>query len=63
MADISNFTTTKILGKRPSPSGVDYWCELDLLWLLSQLVEKTQMEDVQVQIYVMVLRSGGKLAG
>jgi len=44
--NISNFTTTNILGKRPSPSGVDYWCELGPLWLSSDLVREMQMGGV-----------------
>jgi hypothetical protein len=33
MVDISNFTAAKILDERPSPSGVEYRCELEPLWL------------------------------
>jgi hypothetical protein len=31
MVNISTFTTTKILDKRPSPRGVEYRCELEPL--------------------------------
>jgi hypothetical protein len=31
MVDISNFTAAKILDERPSPSGVEYRCELEPL--------------------------------
>jgi hypothetical protein len=40
MVDISNFTAAKILNERPSPSGVEYRCELEPLWLAADLVEK-----------------------
>jgi hypothetical protein len=40
MVDISNFTAAKILDERPSPSGVEYRCELEPLWLAADLVEK-----------------------
>ncbi|OLE53157.1 MAG: hypothetical protein AUG51_14500 [Acidobacteria bacterium 13_1_20CM_3_53_8] len=49
--DISNFTATKILDKRPSPSGVEYRCELAPLWLSLDLVEKTKMGRVQIRNY------------
>jgi hypothetical protein len=32
MADISTFTTTKILDKRSTPCGVAHGCELEPLW-------------------------------
>jgi hypothetical protein len=40
MVDISNFTAAKVLDERPSPSGVEYRCELEPLWLAADLVEK-----------------------
>jgi len=40
MVDILNFTVAKILDERPSPSGVEYRCELEPLWLAADLVEK-----------------------
>jgi hypothetical protein len=29
MVDISNFTVAKIFDERPSPSGIEYGCELE----------------------------------
>ena len=43
MVDISAFTTTKILDKRSSPSGVEYRWEFEPLWLAADLVEKIKM--------------------
>ena len=40
MVGSSNFTAAKILDKRPSPSGVEYRCELKPLWFTADLVEK-----------------------
>jgi hypothetical protein len=39
MVDISTFTAANILGKRSSPSGVEYECELEPLWLAAEMVE------------------------
>ena len=46
--EISKFTTTKILGKRSSPCGVEYRCQLEPLWLPIDLVEEVQMGRVHV---------------
>jgi hypothetical protein len=51
MVDISNFTTAKILDERPSPSGVEYRCELEPLWLAAELVEKAKMGRVHIRSY------------
>jgi hypothetical protein len=51
MVDISNFTTAKILDKRPSPSRVEYRCELEPLWLAVDLVEKAKMGRVHIRNY------------
>jgi hypothetical protein len=51
MADISNFTAAKILGERSSPSGVEYRCELEPLWLAADLVEKAKMGRVHIRNY------------
>jgi hypothetical protein len=47
--DISNFTVVKILGERPSPSGVEYKCKFKPLWLAADLVEKVKMEQVRTR--------------
>jgi hypothetical protein len=39
MVDISNFAAAKLLDKRSSPSGVEYRCQLEPLWLAADLVE------------------------
>jgi hypothetical protein len=41
--DISKFTM-KGLNKRSSPSGAEYKCELEPLWLAANLVEKLRPE-------------------
>jgi hypothetical protein len=43
--------TTKILDERPSLSGVEYRCELELLWLATDLVEKAKMGRVYIRNY------------
>jgi hypothetical protein len=48
MADISKFTTTKILDKRSSLGGVGYKFEL---WLPADLVKEVQMGRVHVRNY------------
>jgi hypothetical protein len=40
IVDVSTLTTAKILDKRSSPSGVEYKCELEPLWMAADLVEK-----------------------
>ena len=49
--DLSQFTTTKILDKRSSASGVEYKCEIEPLWLAADLVEKAKTGRVQVRSY------------
>jgi hypothetical protein len=51
MVDISNFTAAKVLDERPSPSGVEYRCELKPLWLAAELMEKAKMGRVQIRNY------------
>ena len=51
MVDISNFTAAKVLDERPSPSGVEYRCELEPLWLAADLVEKAKMGCVHIRNY------------
>jgi hypothetical protein len=51
MVDISKFTAAKVLDERPSPSGVEYRCELEPLWLTADLVEKAKMGRVHIQNY------------
>ena len=40
IVDISKLTTLKVLDKRLSSSGVEYKCELELLWLAADLAER-----------------------
>jgi hypothetical protein len=51
MVDISNFTAAKVLDERPSPSGVEYRCELEPLWLAADLVEKAKIGRVHIRNY------------
>jgi hypothetical protein len=51
MADTLNFTVAKILDERPSPSGVEYRCELEPLWLAADLIEKAKMGRVHIRSY------------
>jgi hypothetical protein len=51
MVDISTFTTANILGKRSSPSGVEYRCELGPLWLAAEMVEGLQMGHAHILSY------------
>ena len=51
MVDISNFTAARILDERASPSGVEYRCELEPLWLAADLVEKAKMGRVHIRNY------------
>jgi len=41
----------KIFDKRLSPSGVEYRCELEPLWLAANLVGKAQMGGVHIRTY------------
>jgi hypothetical protein len=61
MVDISNFTVAKILDERPSPSGVEYGCELEPLWLAADLIEKAKMERVHIQNYTNDLIQANRL--
>lgn len=49
--DVSKLATTKILDKRFSPSGLEYKCELEPLWLTIDLVEKVSMGRVHARSY------------
>jgi hypothetical protein len=51
MVNISTLTITKILDKRSSPCGVEYRCELEPLWLPTDLVKEVQMGGVRVWSY------------
>lgn len=51
MVDISTFTVVNILGKRSSPSGVEYECELRPPWLAAETVEELQMGRVHILNY------------
>jgi hypothetical protein len=51
MIDISYFTTARILDKRSSPFGVEYRCELEPLWLPTELVKEMPMGGVRVRSY------------
>jgi hypothetical protein len=51
MVPISNFTTIKIMDKRPGPSGVEYKCEFEPTWLATDLVETAQMGSVCIRSY------------
>ena len=51
VVDISKFTAVKILDKRSSPSGVEYRCEFEPLWLAPNLVKKAQTGAVQIKAY------------
>jgi hypothetical protein len=59
--DISKLTTTKILDKRASPSGVEYKCELQALWLAADLMEKAQTGRVHMRSYENALVRAGRL--
>jgi len=48
MVDILASTIAKILDERPSPSGVEYKCELEPLWLAADLIEKAKMGRVHI---------------
>jgi hypothetical protein len=51
MVDILNFTVAKILDEWLSPSGLEYRCELEPLWLAVELVEKAKMGRVHIRSY------------
>jgi hypothetical protein len=51
MGNILKFEITKILDKRSSPSGVEYKCELEPMWLAADWVERAQMGRVQIRSY------------
>jgi hypothetical protein len=51
IVDISKLTTAKVLDKRSSSSGVAYKCELEPLWLATDLVERVQMGHVHIRSY------------
>jgi hypothetical protein len=50
MIKISNFTTTKVLDKRPGPFGIEYRCAFES-WLTVDLVAKAQMGHVRIKCY------------
>jgi hypothetical protein len=50
MVDILNFTVAKILDEWLSPSGLEYRCELEPLWLAVELVEKAKMGRVHPEL-------------
>jgi hypothetical protein len=49
--NISYFTIARILDKRLSPFGVEYRCELEPLWLPTELVKEIPIGDVRVRSY------------
>jgi hypothetical protein len=51
MVDISTCTVVNILGKRSSPSGVEYECELRPPWMAAEMVEELQMGRVHILSY------------
>jgi hypothetical protein len=51
MVGTYNFTTARILDKRSSPFGVEYRCELELLWLPVDLVKKARIGRVHIRSY------------
>jgi len=51
IVDISKLTTIKILDKRSSSSGVKYKCELEPLWLATDLAERAQIGRVHIRSY------------
>jgi hypothetical protein len=61
MVDISKLTIAKILDKRSSPSGVEYKCELEPLWLAADSVERAQMGRVHIRSYENGLVREGRL--
>jgi hypothetical protein len=61
MVYISNFTTRKIIDKRPEPSGVEYKCEFQPIWLAAESVEAAQMGRVRIRDYENGLVRVGRL--
>jgi len=51
IVDILMLTTAKIVDKQSSPSGVQYKCELEPLWLAADLVESAEMGGVRIRSY------------
>jgi hypothetical protein len=51
IVDISNFTITKIVDKRPGPSGVEYKYEFQPLWWAAESAETAQMGHVRIRNY------------
>src|SRR5271156_6358518 len=62
MVDISNFTTTKIVDKRPGRSGVEYKCEFGPLWLAARLAGTAQVGHVHIQAHENELVRARRLA-
>jgi hypothetical protein len=48
---MSRFKTAKVLDKRSGPSGDEYKCELEPVWLAGQLVGKAQMGRDHIRTY------------
>ena len=61
MVNILKHTTAKIPEKRLSPSGVEYKCELEPLWMAADLVERAQMGHVHIRSYENGLIRVGRL--
>ena len=51
IVDISKLTTVKVLDKRSSSSGVEYRCELEPLWLTTDLAERARMGRAHIRSY------------
>jgi hypothetical protein len=49
--NISYFTIARILDKRLNPFRVEYRCELEPLWLSTELVKEMPMGGVRVRSY------------
>jgi hypothetical protein len=49
--DILYFTIARILDKRSNPFKVEYRCELEPLWLPTELVKEMPIKDVRVRSY------------
>jgi len=48
---MSRFRTSKVLDKRSGPSGDEYKCELQPVWLAGHLAAKAQMGCDHIQTY------------
>jgi hypothetical protein len=46
--DVSRFRTANVLNKRSGPSGDEYECEFEPLWLAADLVEEAQIGCVHI---------------